>query len=309
MPEQHSNFRLGYQLRQACLFALALMLFGFRPVVASPPPPHQVEIYPSVIARTATNPESAPIEEELPPLSSTRKAVEVLKRQVKQLADERHQLSEDQARAVDMPSQPNDMQLPKPEIFNAIDQELRQAESLQSRRLSQLKSKIQHLEALLQRSLQAGPALDPAQPHANVPNVADATANADPVEPSVKQDADSHPFPVTDEPVDRIALADNLFGTGELHLALEIYEKINSPDLGDDHAWVEYQIACCLRRMGDTPAAEKHYRIVAGMPGQELLGEKARWWLDLLGKRRELQDRIQRLDAVLHSSEPDHDKP
>ncbi len=71
--------------------------------------------------------------------------------------------------------------------------------------------------------------------------------------------------PLTDETVDREALADNLFGAGEFGLALQVYDKLlRDPPDRSDPVWFKYQIASCYRNLDEFSQAEKFYRMVAG---------------------------------------------
>ena len=100
----------------------------------------------------------------------------------------------------------------------------------------------------------------PQTPAADEPeNANDAVAPADAVVPLT--DA----IPILNEPVDRLALADNLFATREMRLALELYESIDANQLDpDDRLWIWHQIGCCQRMLGDQAEAEKYFRMVVG---------------------------------------------
>ena len=57
------------------------------------------------------------------------------------------------------------------------------------------------------------------------------------------------------EPVDRLAMADSLFATREMRLALELYESIDAIQFDpEDRLWIWHQIGCCQRVLGDQAA-------------------------------------------------------
>lgn len=245
-------------------------------------------------------------------------AMQQLKAETEELARERRELIEQFEATRDTLPEEADADSNGPPIFELIQREINEAERLQTQRIMQLRSNIHKLESLLRRA-----ATPPEKPNATVvpPQVAPpltgnaaaastAPARASDGDPLPKDSANAdQPFPVTNEPVDRLGLADSLFGSGEFQLAMQIYEKIKA-DRADpqDEAWLEYQIACCRRRLGDMSDAEKRYRTVVGLAKDSLLGEKARWWLDVIGKRRELEQRLAQLETALEAMEPATDE-
>jgi hypothetical protein len=103
-----------------------------------------------------------------------------------------------------------------------------------------------------------------------------------------------------DEPVDRVSLADNLFGSGETELALRVYSEIGSVAVSvSDRLWVRYQLACCHRRLGNSSEAESTYREIANSPDAPALAASARWWLDTIQRRKRLEQRQQQLQQQL----------
>ncbi len=100
----------------------------------------------------------------------------------------------------------------------------------------------------------------------------------------------------TKKPVDRLALADNLFGSREFPLAREIYEALltKSPN-SEDAVWLRYQIACCHRKLDNRSKAQQYYRVVAGQKHSQILADNARWWLDRIEQRQQLEQLVARL--------------
>jgi hypothetical protein len=104
--------------------------------------------------------------------------------------------------------------------------------------------------------------------------------------------------------MDRISLADNLFGAAEIPLALEIYRGLQNEHLGAaDVRWVNYQIASCQRRTGSVSSAEQIYREVASARDDDLASVNARWWLDAIGRRKRLQSGLEGLDQAIKTME------
>jgi TolA-binding protein len=99
--------------------------------------------------------------------------------------------------------------------------------------------------------------------------------------------------------INRLALGDSLFGTGQTELALQAYSNIELTKVAAvDRYWIEYQIANCHRRLGNVPEAQQRYRKLAGLVDAGWCAGHARWWLDALATRSELQ---KNLEAVKHS--------
>jgi tetratricopeptide (TPR) repeat protein len=94
--------------------------------------------------------------------------------------------------------------------------------------------------------------------------------------------------PMTDQAVDRNALADSLFGAQEFRSAIHVYYELQKdPPEGGDVDWYNYQIACCSRNLEDYDTAEKYYRRVAAAK-ESFLAPTARWWLSLIADKREV---------------------
>lgn len=98
---------------------------------------------------------------------------------------------------------------------------------------------------------------------------------------------------ISDKAVDQMGLANNLFATGEISLALRIYENVNLNELNaSDQTWARYQMAGCHRRLNNEKQAESLYRIVAAAgKSSPYCAQKARWWLDTMRKTARLKQR------------------
>ena len=95
---------------------------------------------------------------------------------------------------------------------------------------------------------------------------------------------------VVDGPIDRLGLANNLFAVAEYPLALEMYQQATGPELSSQQKfWVEYQLANCLRRLGNPAEASNRYRKLASQPEAGWLSQQARWWVETLEQIRILE--------------------
>jgi len=104
--------------------------------------------------------------------------------------------------------------------------------------------------------------------------------------------------------INRLALGDSLFGTGQTDLALQAYKNIELIKIAAaDRYWIEYQIANCHRRLGDIPEAQLRYRKLAGLVDAGWCAAHARWWLDALDTRAELQRDLQTVRNSLKAIE------
>lgn len=109
-----------------------------------------------------------------------------------------------------------------------------------------------------------------------------------------------HAVAVLDGPIDRLALANNLYGTGELKLALEIYQKVDRSSLTpNDQLWIEYQIANCHRRLGNRADAERSFRIVTSRNRDSWISQNSRWWLDVETKTAKVQQQLREIQQAL----------
>lgn len=143
-----------------------------------------------------------------------------------------------------------------------------------------------------------------APPSAVPPTAATAGAKSETVTPLTNANL------ATGSLTDRLALANNLFGAGDIELALEFYQGLQKEDLDDaEQQWVRYQIATCHRRLGSVAAAEQIYREVASASGDDPTTAGARWWLDAIGRRNRLEEGIKGLDQAISSMEREIREP
>lgn len=104
------------------------------------------------------------------------------------------------------------------------------------------------------------------------------------------------PKAATDAPVDPLALAQSLFRARDYAAALDAYRKLDKCDQkSEEHAAIQYMMACCLRKLGKVDEASALYREVANTPGNDFLAENAQWYLRTMKERRELGAQLEEL--------------
>ena len=121
--------------------------------------------------------------------------------------------------------------------------------------------------------------------------------------------------PIVDGAIDRLGLANNLYAIGDYLVAREMYEHTDMAELtAQQQIWAEYQIANCLRRMGQKAEASNRYRRIAAQPEAGWLSEQSAWWVDVLEQTRQLEKALQEETTVSpkpapKSKEPKNGKP
>ncbi|MBL8817648.1 MAG: hypothetical protein JNL58_16600 [Planctomyces sp.] len=107
---------------------------------------------------------------------------------------------------------------------------------------------------------------------------------------------------MVDGPIDRVAAADSLYLVGEFGLSLKMYESIDVSTLGpDEENWIALQIAGCLRKLGRKSEAQQKYRHLAATPEAGKMNELARWWLQQMNERTELEANLKRYENLIQS--------
>ncbi len=220
--------------------------------------------------------------------------------------------------------------LPTPAELNDLKQNIDGFEQRHRSRQTRLQSQIEQLRTLLKQKqsppASPRPVVDasvnttspaPAPPPPSAPpdsttpdsttaaaTTPDSTALDEPIADPQLADATPSPRPITDDVVDRMALADNLYGAGKYDLALPIYRTLSAGSLAEgEQAWVHYQIAGCHRWLGQLDDAERQYRLVISLAGEDPLGGYSRWWLDAIGKRKRVQQDLQDITSYLQADE------
>lgn len=115
--------------------------------------------------------------------------------------------------------------------------------------------------------------------------------------------------------IDHLGLANNLFALGQFDLALDVYQQADASTLTPQQQfWVEYQQACCLRRLGRSAEASNRYRRLADKPEAGSLSELSQWWVTTLEKKRQLEKKLashphnatpaEHVSSDLHTTDP-----
>ncbi|MEZ6112976.1 MAG: hypothetical protein R3C99_18485 [Pirellulaceae bacterium] len=193
-------------------------------------------------------------------------------------------------------------------VIGRIEQTLQESADLRGRRLEDLRDQLEALRMMMETRAAATqpPAADPATPAkdgSGNPNTGDATA-AEPETAAAKAFEAVPLKPLSTSPIDRLALANNLFASGQYGLALESYRQLNPESLTpSDHRWARYQMACCYRKLGNPTDAEEIYRELASATTEDFISHQARWWLDRMQKRQRLEASLKGIDDALKSLE------
>lgn len=179
------------------------------------------------------------------------------------------------------------------------------AEELEaSRQINEIGSRIRKLMELQKNLPVPTPSNSQAPPNDSVadvpegPEVNQTTDEFMTIDPSIR---DMETTRILDTPPDQIALADSLFYTGEIDLALNIYQKAlkATPEASENHTWIRFQIAACYRRMENFDDASKILRKIAEGSDNDPIVINARWWLDTIERKRKLLESIAILDQFI----------
>ena len=100
--------------------------------------------------------------------------------------------------------------------------------------------------------------------------------------------------------VDRMALANSLYATGQFEQCLQTLDAVLDSSLTpDDKLWKVYLRASCHRSLNNTQEAVRIYRTIASGPETAWTHDLALWWLDHLSERDELIKQTELLRTVL----------
>lgn len=183
-------------------------------------------------------------------------------------------------------------------------------------RYEEINDRLDRLEEFLSRRQQLAEPVRPLLPSVTTPELpVDETQ----LVPIPTADRDLKQIPSTDQPpqtktqpapvpeiitesaVDRVALADSLFGSDQFEIALKLYLELNATRHDPaTRMWIRYQVAACSRRLHNYDQARKYYRIVAGDKSDSLYPKLARWWLDVIQRRISYESQQEDLRAQLN---------
>lgn len=206
-----------------------------------------------------------------------------------------------------------------PDSFSHLQYRLRESDMRTVERLQELHWQILELDELLRKAAAEKAAKESAPPPPTAPSVPSLFAKPAPlpdaqVDPHGKAPVRGiQPTPaagtvVMNEPVDRLALATNLYRIGEYGLALDGYERLLADEpKSPEQWWIRFQIAACYRKLGNPGKAEQEYRLVAGQSTAGFPAEAAKWWLSSMQKRRELEQTRERIRQTIESMKREFD--
>ncbi len=93
--------------------------------------------------------------------------------------------------------------------------------------------------------------------------------------------------------IDPVAVAQNYFRASDFEAALEAYRRVPTRGaLAEERAPVQYMIATCLRKLGKHEEAAQVYREVVGIKDDPFLADCARWQLETLTWRKDVETQL-----------------
>ena len=113
---------------------------------------------------------------------------------------------------------------------------------------------------------------------------------------------------VLDQPPDQLAVADNMFYSGEYEMAQEFYRTaLAQAPPGQSQIWIRFQLASCLKRTGEIGEAKQLLREIAGTQGAEEISENASWCVDIADRKQKLQENLLLIENYITDREPEND--
>lgn len=153
----------------------------------------------------------------------------------------------------------------------------------------------QRLAELLGKVSKRPPAPAPVRPPARAPDKLVLPPLSVPP-PEAKGPAKVAPFPVPEQPLDPLELAQALYQGGDYDGALAAFRRVDLAGLkAEERVPVQYLIATCLRKKGRLDEALTLYREVANSRGDPVLAECAQWQIGTLRWQRELDGQLHAL--------------
>jgi hypothetical protein len=100
----------------------------------------------------------------------------------------------------------------------------------------------------------------------------------------------------TTQPLDALALAENLYRAGDFDAALKAFRQIDLTGMrAEERVPVQYLIATCLRKLGKAGEAEARYREVANSRLDPVMAECAQWQLATMRWQSDLRSQVETL--------------
>ena len=211
-----------------------------------------------------------------------------------------------------------------PHLLQRLQRDLDETSGEWSTQMQDLRNNLGHLRRAMERQVTQPPseptpnniAPNPPLPETDneTPPLAEAGDPADTTAPSSEPIASTAPGvilnpPLTEAPIDRMALADQLFASGDYSTALDVYREINVEQLEvAEGIWIQHQIASCFRRLGNSVEADKYYRDIAGNKTDEVLAQNAMWWLKTMQSYRDAKSRFDQTQEFIASAQGSNDE-
>ena len=109
------------------------------------------------------------------------------------------------------------------------------------------------------------------------------------------------------DPLDKLAMADNLTAAGNYQLALKIYlgvikapkTKLSAESLN----WVRYQAAVCYKNLRQYEEARQLFRVVTNSGVKDQTTSLATWWLDQIDSLQQMQTSLELMDRFLRDNQ------
>ena len=225
-------------------------------------------------------------------------------------------LAESPALTIDNELLPNDDQAPRSIVQNVIQHELeasRQVDEIGARIKNLLELQKERRRQQIERMLQQDSSVSAKtseQPPSDKTESSDTRTAAE--APEAGNEDVTVPEPVNplddiettrilSEPPDQHALADSLYYSGESGLALSLYQNALQASSTEtaDKVWIQFQIACCFRRLQRYDEAATLLRQIVEGPESDPVVNHAKWWLDNIERKRQLADSITTLEQYI----------
>ena len=113
---------------------------------------------------------------------------------------------------------------------------------------------------------------------------------------------------VLDHPPDQLAVADNMFYSGEYEFAQELYKTaLAQAPPGQAQVWIKFQLASCLKRTGDVGQAKKLLREIAATQANDEITASASWCVEISDRKQTLKEDLLFLESYTADKERNND--
>lgn len=115
-------------------------------------------------------------------------------------------------------------------------------------------------------------------------------------------DASASPFnTLTNDPVDKLGLANNLVAIGSYQTATQILLELSKDKLLDETTrnWVHFQLGRCYLGINLIPEAKEAFRKSAESVQSDIAQRTSKWWLDQLESQISIDDSLNKMQETL----------